>query len=74
MTKNTKCRIIHTLFNNTGTAMSKMNELDQNIQCMLSKGYSAEDISQQLEIPTSWVFETMQEIQEDCGPFATINS
>jgi predicted ArsR family transcriptional regulator len=57
-----------------GPAMSKMNELDQDIQYMLSKGYSAADISQQLEIPTSWVLKSMQELQEDCGPFATINS
>jgi hypothetical protein len=57
-----------------GPAVSMMNELDQDIQYMLSKGYSVADISQQLEIPTSWVFETMQELQEDCGPFATINS
>jgi hypothetical protein len=54
--------------------MSKINELDQDIQYMLSKGYSAVDISQQLEIPTSWVFEVMQNHQEDFGPFATINS
>ena len=54
--------------------MSKMSELDQDIQYMLSKGYSAADISQQLEIPTSWVLKTMQDLQEDCGPFATINS
>jgi hypothetical protein len=51
-----------------------MNKLDQDIQYMLSKGYSAADISQQLEIPTSWGLEAMQELQEDCGPFATINS
>ena len=54
--------------------MSKMNDLEQDIQYMLSKGYSAVDISRQLEIPTSWVLEVMQNHQEDCGPFATINS
>jgi hypothetical protein len=57
-----------------GPDVSKMNKLDQDIQYMLSKGYSAADISQQLEIPTFWVLEAMQELQEDCGPFATINS
>ena len=51
--------------------MSKMSNLDQDIQYMLSKGYSALDISLQLEIPMSWVFEVMQNHQEDCGPFAT---
>ena len=54
-----------------GPAMSKMSELDQDIQYMLSKGYSAVDISQQLEIPTSWVFEVIQNHQEDCETFAT---
>lgn len=54
--------------------MSKMSELDQDIQYMLSKGHSAADIAQQLEIPASWVFELMQTHQEDCDPFATVNS
>ena len=51
--------------------MSKMSNLDQDIQHMLHLGYSAMDISQQLEIPMSWVFEVMQNHQGDCGSFAT---
>ena len=51
-----------------------MNQLDQDIQSLLSRGYSAADIAQQLEIPAAWVFEIMHNLQEDCGPFATINS
>lgn len=54
--------------------MSKMSELDQDIQYMLSNGHSAADISQQLEIPIAWVFEIMPAHQEDYGPYATVNS
>ena len=57
--------------------MSRMSELDQDIQYLLEKGKTAMDIARELEIPVSWVYEkpeTVEEPQEVLSPFATINS
>jgi hypothetical protein len=57
--------------------MSRMSELDQDIQYLLEKGKTAMDIARELEIPVSWVFETQESVeepQEVLSPFATINS
>jgi hypothetical protein len=61
-------------------AMSKMNELDQDIQYLLAEGKSPVQVALALEIPVSWVFESTQNHDDEdsavdyCGPFATINS
>lgn len=55
-------------------AMSKMNELTQDIQYLLGEGKSFAEVARALEIPVHFVVEAAQLIQEDCGPFATINS
>ena len=56
--------------------MSKMNELDQDIQYLLAEGKNPVQVALALEIPVSWVYESSQvhSAVEDCGPFATINS
>ena len=57
--------------------MSRMSELDQDIQYLLEKGRTAMDIARELEIPVNWVYEareTVEEPQEVLSPFATINS
>ena len=57
--------------------MSRMSELDLDIQYLLDKGRTAMDIARELEIPVSWVYEkreTVEEPQEVLSPFATINS
>jgi len=57
--------------------MSRMSELDLDIQYLLEKGRSAMEVARELEIPVSWVYEkpeTVEEPQEVLSPFATINS
>ena len=57
--------------------MSRISELDQDIQYLLEKGKTAMDIARELEIPVSWVYEkreTVEEPEEVLSPFATINS
>ena len=57
--------------------MSRMSELDQDIQYLLEKGRTAMDIARELEIPVNWVYEAreaVEEPQEVLSPFATINS
>ena len=57
--------------------MSRMSELDLDIQYLLEKGKTAMDIARELEIPVSWVYEkpeTVKESTEVLSPFATINS
>jgi hypothetical protein len=57
--------------------MSRMSELDQDIQDLLEKGKSPMEVARELEIPVSWVFETQESVeepQEVLSPFATINS
>ena len=55
--------------------MSRMSELDIDIQYLLEKGRSAMEIARELEIPVSWVYEKQEEVLEEVlSPFATINS
>ena len=57
--------------------MSRMSELDVDIQYLLEKGRTPMDVAMLLAIPVSWVYES-QETEEDSrevlSPFATINS
>jgi hypothetical protein len=57
--------------------MSRMSELDVDIQDLLEKGKSPMEVARELEIPVTWVYEA-QEVDEDSdetlSPFATINS
>ena len=55
-------------------AMSKMNELTQDIKYLLDEGKSFVQVARELEIPVHFVVEAAELMQEDCGPFATINS
>ena len=57
--------------------MSKMSELDLDIQYLLEKGKSPMEVARELEIPVSWVYEKQdldQDVAEVLSPFATINS
>lgn len=57
--------------------MSRMSELDVDIQDLLEKGKSPMEVARELEIPVSWVYEQPEEVaelQEVLSPFATINS
>jgi hypothetical protein len=57
--------------------MSRMSQLDVDIQDLLEKGKSPMEVARELEIPVSWVFETQESVeepQEVLSPFATINS
>ena len=57
--------------------MSRMSELDLDIQYLLEKGKSAMEVARELEIPVSWVYEKKEEeseMAEILSPFATINS
>ena len=44
--------------------MSKINELSMDIQELLNRGYSYNTIAQILEIPVSWVSETVDQVQD----------
>ena len=58
--------------------MSIMKDLSIDIQDMLTQGFSPNTIARILEIPVSWVYETMtQECDVDdelYNPFDTCNS
>jgi len=59
--------------------MSKMAELDIEIQTLLKEGNSAYNVARKLDIPVSWVFETSNEESdvgdlEEYSPFVTLNS
>lgn len=57
--------------------MSRMSELDLDIQDLLEQGKSPMEVARELEIPVSWVYEQPEEVaepQEVLSPFATINS
>jgi hypothetical protein len=56
--------------------MSRMSELDLDIQYLLEKGKSPMEVARELEIPVSWVYEKpkAEEPEEVLSPFATINS
>ena len=59
--------------------MSKISEIEIDILDMLDRGESPQYISRILEIPVSWVYETLS-YSEDEGntevfsPFETVNS
>jgi hypothetical protein len=58
--------------------MGKMNELIMDIEDMLEQGKSFAQVARDLEIPMHFVVEAAELIEqsqeEDCSPFATINS
>ncbi len=57
--------------------MSRMSELDLDIEYLLKEGRSPMDVARELEIPVSWVYEkpeAVEEPEEVLSPFATINS
>jgi hypothetical protein len=63
---------------NKESAMGKMNELIMDIEDMLEQGKSFAQVARDLEIPMHFVVEAAELIEqsqeEDCSPFATINS
>lgn len=58
--------------------MSKMSNLVLDIEDMLEQGKSFAQVARELEIPVHFVVEAAEIIeqnqQEDCSPFATVNS
>ena len=59
--------------------MSKVKDLEYDIQEMYIDGMSAKTIALTLEIPIDWVLTTIEsfgcnDIEEDTSPYATINS
>lgn len=59
--------------------MSKMSELVLDIEYLLKEGKSFAQVARELEIPVHFVVEASEIIasdveQEECSPFATINS
>jgi hypothetical protein len=59
--------------------MSKMAELDLDIQDMLVAGSDPFIIAKILEIPITWVYETSERMDEESNtevfnPFLTVNS
>lgn len=59
--------------------MSKMSELAMDIEYLLQEGKSFAEIARELEIPVSFVVEAngqnlASDANNDCDPFATINS
>jgi hypothetical protein len=57
--------------------MSKMSELAFEISDMLEAGYLPVTIARNLEIPVSWVYETVDIVDVDIdelSPFQTVNS
>lgn len=53
--------------------MSRMSELSIDIQNMLDDDVAPRDIARILEIPVSWVYEELGELEE-FSPFETVNS
>lgn len=59
--------------------MDKMNELVLDVAYLLNKGRSFAEIARELEIPMNFVVEAcdiihQEELEEECSPYATINS
>ena len=56
--------------------MSKMADLSLEIQLMLEDGVHPTAIAKRLDIPLSWVYDTLEQIEpsEELSPFATLNS
>lgn len=54
-----------------------MSELILDIEYLLAEGMSFAQVARELEIPVSFVVEAAELLgsnQDDCSPFATINS
>lgn len=58
--------------------MSQVKELVLDIEYLLEQGKSFAQVARELEIPVQFVVEAAEVIeqlqQEDCSPYATINS
>lgn len=57
--------------------MSKMSELDLEVQLMLEDNIHPTKIAKTLNIPLSWVYDTLEHMEpseEELSPFATMNS
>jgi hypothetical protein len=57
--------------------MSKMSELAMDIEYLLKEGKSFAEVARELEIPVQFVTEahaSLDSEDQDCDPFATINS
>jgi len=57
--------------------MSKMADLCLEIQLMLEDGVHPTSISKRLDVPLSWVYDALEQMdpdQEELSPFATVNS
>jgi hypothetical protein len=61
--------------------MSVMSNLAVEIDGMLVEGYLPVTIARLLDVPINWVYEVadpsedpVNQDQEDCSPFATVNS
>ena len=55
--------------------MSKMADLDIEIRNLLLVGTNPVTIARMLEIPVSWVYETVvYDLEEDYTPYNTVNS
>ena len=59
--------------------MGQVNEMVLDIEYLLEKGLSFAQVARELEIPVHFVVEAAEVIEkmqqeDDCSPFATINS
>lgn len=57
--------------------MSKMADLDLEVQLMLEDGAHPTKIAKTLNIPLSWVYDTLEHMEpseEELSPFITVNS
>ena len=55
--------------------MSKMSDLDIEIRNLMLVGTNPVTIARTLEIPVSWVYETVvYDLEEDYTPYNTVNS
>jgi len=57
--------------------MSKMADLSLEVQLMLEDGVHPTKIARTLNIPLSWVYDTLEHMEpseEELSPFMTINS
>jgi hypothetical protein len=66
------------MFSKKESTMSKMSDLVLDIEYLLEEGKSFAQVARDLDIPINFVFEAAEIIeqnqQEDCSPFATVNS
>jgi hypothetical protein len=59
--------------------MGKMSDLVLDVEYLLKEGMSFAEVARELEIPINFVVEAtkiiqQEELDEECSPFATINS